>query len=548
MTTSTTTSDKEPRNPLSSAQPPGNPNSGDMLDPEVIGRIANELYHELSKALATGVPESLAAREEEHLRTTQVGGKGSTETPADPSPMTYGDLDDGLRTGEVDLRDTFADTEPSNTTSLRQRVSLQRFYFLPDSAPPVTPTGASHIFHVQRVRRDFPALNQKVHGKPLIWLDNAATSQKPQSVIDAMVDYYKRDNSNVHRGVHSLAERATDAYEGAREKVRQFLGAGSAREIIFVRGATEGINLVAQTYGRKYVESGDEIVLSTLEHHSNIVPWQLLCQEKDAVLRVAPINDRGEIILEEYEKLLGPRTRLVAISHVSNSLGTIIPVRAMTEMARRYGAHVLVDGAQAIPHFRVNVQALNSDFYVFSGHKLFGPTGIGVLYGKADLLEDMPPWQGGGSMIDTVTFEKTTYNQIPYKFEAGTPIIAGAVGLGAAIDYLNQIGFEAAAAYEQELMSYAMDALAAIPGLRQIGTSEHKIGVLSFILEGIRPEDLGAYLDREGIAVRAGHHCAQPTMKRFNVTSTVRPSLALYNTCEEIDALAAAITRAKKFR
>ncbi|HEX4206575.1 MAG TPA: cysteine desulfurase [Ktedonobacteraceae bacterium] len=418
-------------------------------------------------------------------------------------------------------------------------------YFLTGSEPQRAFSRADTSFDVQAIRRDFPILYQQVNGKPLVWLDNAATSQKPRHVIDTLAQFYAHDNSNVHRGAHTLAARSTNAYEGAREKVQQFLGARSAREIIFVRGTTEGINLVAQTYGRKYIGTGDEIILTTLEHHSNIVPWQLLAQEKNATLRVVPIDDHGEVMLEEYERLLGPRTRLVAISQVANALGTILPVTQMIEMAHRHGALVLVDGAQAVPHFRVNVQAMDADFYVFSGHKLFGPTGIGALYGKLSLLENMPPWQGGGSMIDTVTFEATTYNEVPYKFEAGTGHIAGAIGLGAAIDYLDRIGFDAAALYEKELMAYATEALAAIQGLRQIGTARHKAGVLSFVLDGTRPEAVGRFLDEEGIAVRAGHHCAQPTMRRYGVTGTVRPSFAFYNTREEIDALITAILRYK---
>jgi cysteine desulfurase / selenocysteine lyase len=418
-----------------------------------------------------------------------------------------------------------------------------QYYFLPKSESRSSLPKAYAPFDAHAIRKDFPILHQKVNGRPLVWLDNAATSQKPRHVINALAQFYTHTNSNVHRGAHTLAVRSTDAYEEAREKVQRFLGAQSAREIIFVRGATEGINLVAQTYGRKYIGPGDEIVLTTLEHHSNIVPWQLLAREKDAILRVAPIDDSGEVILEEYERLLGPRTRIVAISQVSNALGTILPVTQMAEMAHQHGALVLVDGAQAVPHFRVNVQAMNADFYVFSGHKLFGPTGIGVLYGKLHLLENMPPWQGGGSMIDTVTFDATTYNKVPYKFEAGTGHIAGAVGLGAAIDYLERIGFDAANLYEEALMTYATEALATIPNLRQIGTAQRKAGVLSFLLDGARPEDVSKFLDEEGIAVRAGHHCAQPTMRRYGVASTVRPSLAFYNTYEEVDALVTAILK-----
>ncbi len=434
--------------------------------------------------------------------------------------------------------------------------STPEFYFLRDSkaaesTSPEVPKQGQPLslpqdgFDVEAVRRDFPILHQQIHGKPLIWMDNAATSQKPQSVIETLSQFYEEDNSNVHRGAHTLAARATNAYEDAREKIQRFLGASLAKEIVFVRGTSEGINLVAQTHGRQHVKAGDEIVLTTLEHHSNIVPWQMLAQEKGAVLKVAPISDKGEVLLEEYEKLLSDRTRIVALSHVSNVLGTVLPIKAMAAMAHRHGATVVVDGAQSVPHFRPNVQDLGADFYVFSGHKLFGPTGIGALYGKAALLKEMPPWQGGGNMIESVSFEKTTFNDIPAKFEAGTGNLAAAVGLGTAIDYLNQIGFEAAAKHEEALMAYATAAMAAIPGLRQIGTAVGKVSTLSFILKNISPEDMGKFLDSEGIAVRAGHHCAQPTMKRFGVTSTVRPSLAFYNTFEEIDALIAAIKKAQ---
>lgn len=426
------------------------------------------------------------------------------------------------------------------------------FYFLPNfsAATPLEPAQAggisSEAFDVEAVRQDFPALHQQINGKSLIWMDNAATSQKPQIVIDALAHFYQNDNSNVHRGAHTLAARATNAYEEAREKIQRFLGASLAKEIIYVRGTTEGINLVAQTYGRKEVKAGDEIIVSTLEHHSNIVPWQMLAQEKSAVLKAIPINDRGEVILEEYEKLLSEKTRIVALSHVSNVLGTVLPIKTMTEMAHRYGAVVLVDGAQSVPHLRINVQDLDADFFVFSGHKLFAPTGIGVLYGKAALLEAMPPWQAGGNMIDRVSFEKTTFNDIPNKFEAGTGNIADAVGLGVAIDYLNQIGFEAAIHHEEQLLNYGIQGLKTLSGLRHIGTAPGKVSTLSFVLEGISSEDMGKFLDSEGIAVRSGHHCAQPTLQRYGLTSAVRPSLAFYNTYKEVDALIAAIEKGKK--
>ena len=401
-------------------------------------------------------------------------------------------------------------------------------------------------FDVERVREDFPVLKQKVHGKPLVYLDNAATSQKPLAVIEAIRRFYEVDCANIHRGVHELSQRSTAAYEQTRVKVKQFLNPRTKNELIFVRGATEGINLVAQSWGRKCVKTGDEIVISAMEHHSNIVPWQMLCEEKGAKLRVIPINDRGELLMEEYEKLLGPRTRMVAVTHVSNALGTINPVREIVELAHKAGAVALIDGAQAVPHMKVDVQALDADFYAFSGHKLFGPTGTGVLYGKTKLLNAMPPYQGGGDMIRTVTFEKTTYNDLPYKFEAGTPNIAGGIGLGAAIDYVNGIGLDKIAAYEHELLVYGTEALSDIPGLRLIGTAREKAAVLSFVMEGIHPHDIGTVLDRMGIAVRTGHHCAQPVMDRFGVPATTRASLAFYNTTAEIDALAAGLRKVKE--
>ncbi len=396
-------------------------------------------------------------------------------------------------------------------------------------------------FDPHAIKRDFPILHQKVHGKPLVWLDNAATTQKPQAVIDRLSLFYENENSNIHRAAHALAARSTDAYEAAREKVRRFLGASSANDIVFTRGATEAINLVAQAWGRRNVREGDEIVITWLEHHANIVPWQMLCAEVGAVLRVAPVDDTGQVRLDEYAKLLSPRTRLVSLPQVSNALGTVTPAQEMVAIAHRHGACVLVDGAQAVSHMPVDVQALDCDFYAFSGHKVFAPTGIGVLYGKQDVLAAMPPWQGGGNMIADVTFEKTVYQAPPLRFEAGTGNIADAVGLGAAIDYLDRIGMANIAAYEHELLGYATQALQGVPGLTIIGTATEKAGVISFVLDGCRSEDVGAALDREGIAVRAGHHCAQPILRRFGLESTVRPSLALYNTKEDIDALAAAL-------
>ena len=396
-------------------------------------------------------------------------------------------------------------------------------------------------FDVLRIRQDFPILKRKIRGKPLVYLDNAASSQKPKAVIDAITRLYSEDYANVHRGVHELSQRSTEAYEGARLKVRRFINAGSEREIIFVRGATEAVNLVAQTYGRVQVRAGDEVLITTMEHHSNIVPWQILCEEKGAHLRVAPINDRGELILDELEKLLGPRTRLLALAHVSNALGTINPVREIIRMAHQRDVPVLLDGAQAVPHMAIDVRELDVDFYAFSSHKMFGPSGVGVLYGKEALLEAMPPYQSGGDMISSVSFEKTTYNRLPYKFEAGTPNIADVVGLGAAIDYLDGIGMEAIGAYEHELLDYGTQALSEIPGLELVGTAREKAAVLSFTLEGVHPHDVGTILDQDGIAVRTGHHCAQPVMDRFGIPATARASLALYNTKAELDLLVAGI-------
>jgi cysteine desulfurase/selenocysteine lyase len=398
-------------------------------------------------------------------------------------------------------------------------------------------------FDAEAIRRDFPILRERVNGHPLVWLDNAATTQKPQSVIDRLSYFYAHENSNVHRAAHEMAARATDAYESAREKVRRFLNASTTREIIFVRGATEGINLVAQSWGRQHIQKDDEIVITWLEHHANIVPWQMLCSEKGARLRVAPVDDTGQVILEEYEKLLGPKTRLVAVAQVSNALGTVTPVQEMIEAAHRHGARVLVDGAQAVSHMRVDVQTLDCDFYVLSGHKMFAPTGIGVVYGKSEILEVTRPWQGGGNMIQDVTFEKTIYNPPPARFEAGTGNIADAVGLGAAIDYLDRVGMANVTRHEAELLRYGTDALKTVPGLRIIGTAREKAGVLSFVLDGVRTEEVGEYLNRDGIAVRAGHHCAQPIHRRFGIESTVRASLALYNTCADLDALVAALKR-----
>jgi cysteine desulfurase/selenocysteine lyase len=430
--------------------------------------------------------------------------------------------------------------------------SQPRSLYAVDVVPVVSPAGerpellgdlslSSYSFDVEAIRRDFPILREQVNGRPLIWLDNGATTQKPKSVIDRLTYFYEHENSNVHRAAHELAARATDAYESAREKTRRFLNAGSSREVVFVRGATEAINLVAQSWGRRNIQKDDEIVITWMEHHANIVPWQMLCAEKGARLRVAPVDDSGQILLDEYEKLLGPKTRLVSITHVSNALGTILPVQEMVEAAHRHGARALVDGAQAVSHMRVDVQAIDCDFYVFSGHKVFAPTGIGAVYGKSEVLDQMPPWQGGGNMIQDVTFEKTTYQRPPQRFEAGTGNIADAVGLGAAIDYLDRVGIHNVSRHEYILLTYATAELLKIPGLRIIGTAKEKASVLSFVMDGLRTEEIGDYLNRKGIAVRGGHHCAQPILRRFGLESTVRATFALYNTCEEVDSLVAAL-------
>jgi cysteine desulfurase / selenocysteine lyase len=401
-------------------------------------------------------------------------------------------------------------------------------------------------FDVAKVREDFPILKQSVYGKPLVYLDNGATSQKPRSVLDALANYYSNENSNIHRGVHYLSERATREYEEARAKIQRFINAEKLSEIIFTRGTTEAINLVASSYGRANIKAGDEILITAMEHHSNIVPWQLLCEEKGARLQVAPVNDDGELIMDEFARLLNERTKLVSVAHVSNALGTINPVEQIISLARQRNVPVMIDGAQAVPHLDVDVSRLDCDFYAFSGHKIYGPTGIGVLYGKTHLLEAMPPYQGGGDMIASVTFEKTTYNTLPYKFEAGTPNISGAIAFGAAIDYVNQIGLSRIARHEHELLEYGTAALGQIPGLRQIGTAKEKAGILSFVMDGIHPHDIGTILDREGIAIRTGHHCAMPLMQRFNVPATARASLALYNTIGEIDALVSGLHKVRE--
>jgi cysteine desulfurase/selenocysteine lyase len=407
-------------------------------------------------------------------------------------------------------------------------------------------TKPAGVFDVEKVRADFPVLTRQVHGHPLVYLDNAATSHKPVQVIETLDRYYREYNSNIHRGVHTLSEQATAAYEGARGKIRRFINAASDQEIIFTRGATESINLVAQSWGRSTLKAGDEIIVSQMEHHSNIVPWQMLCEQTGAVLKVVPFNDAGELLFDEYEKLLGPRTRLVAMVHISNALGTINPVKQIIDLAHAHNARVLIDGAQSVPHSAIDVQALDCDFFAFSGHKLFGPTGTGVLYGKRALLEAMPPWQGGGDMIRTVTFEKTTWNDLPYKFEAGTPHIAGMIGLGAAIDYVSAIGMDTISQYEAGLLEYATAAASTIKGLRIIGTAKQKASILSFVLDGIHPHDLGTILDHHGVAIRTGHHCAMPVMDRYAIPATARASFAMYNTRQEVDKFIQAVEAAQK--
>jgi len=414
------------------------------------------------------------------------------------------------------------------------------------AARPSSERMGHNLYDVDRVRRDFPILHQEVNGHPLVYLDNGATSQKPQSVIDAVRHYYECDNANVHRGVHALSERATNDYEGARDTAQQFINAAERAELILVRGTTDAINLVAQGYGRSELGEGDEIVISTMEHHSNIVPWQMLANQTGALVKVIPISDEGELDMDAYLEMLGPRTRIVAVVHVSNALGTINPVKAIIDAAHAVGAVTVIDGAQAAPHLAIDVQALDADFYAFSGHKVFGPTGIGVLYGKRELLEKMEPYQGGGDMIRTVSFDGTTYNELPYKFEAGTPNIAGAIGLGAALEYVTELGLEAVAAHEHDVLKAATAALGNIPGVRLIGTAREKSSIVSFVVDGVHAHDVGTIVDSEGVAIRTGHHCAMPLMKRYGVAATARASFALYNTREEVDALASALWKTKE--
>jgi len=522
------------------------PGPGDAVPDDAIGNAPleqiNRVFESLRDKPSSGVP--LQHREHIPLETVPLGGAAPLGYHADNlvRQQTYRDAPEkyaGLK-GFVERIQSCGRTPEGNSAGdngIADPFSL----LLRASLPANGKLAANPVFNVDAIRRDFPVLHQQVHGRPLVWFDNAATTQKPKSVIDALSRYYAHDNSNIHRGAHTLAARSTDAFEVARDKVRDYLNAGDSSEIIFVRGTTEGINLVAQTFGRKFIGQGDEIVLSELEHHANIVPWQIIARERGAVLRVIPVNDRGEIILEEYERLLGPRTRLVALTHANNSLGTVLPIHEMARTAKRFGATVLIDGAQSVAHLPVDVQALDCDFFVFSGHKIFGPTGIGAVYGRKALLEILPPWQGGGNMIRDVTFEETTYNDSPAKFEAGTPNIADAVGLGVALDYVRSVGLENIAGYEHKLLEYATEKLLGINGLRLVGTAREKVAVTSFILMDKPVEEVGRYLDQHGIAVRAGHHCAQPSLRRFGLEATVRPSFSFYNTFEEIDRLAHAL-------
>ncbi|RYD65126.1 MAG: SufS family cysteine desulfurase [Verrucomicrobiaceae bacterium] len=579
------------------------PGTGDPFGDDLISRLANEIFAGLNQAPASPAapdapvtPPATVAGVPAHAPSTPAapattgsrdidlaGGFPSTHSPDAPPPVhptvVGADPDDDVPGGSTpqgghvpgskdshefgepySYSKSFAPASSGSVSSdhfqlpgLDSSGPGSQFYFINSVEPAGTPADPRIVsgpvssslanFNVEGVRRDFPALHQRVNGHPLIWLDNAATTHKPQSVLDATSSFYGRDNSNIHRAAHTLAGRSTDLFEAGREKVRQFLGAGDAKEIVFVRGTTEAINLVAQSYGKQNIGEGDEIILSVLEHHANIVPWQLLAEQTGARIRVIPANDRGELILEEVPKLFNARTKIVSITQVSNALGTINPVEEIIAIAHSHGVPVLVDGAQSTPHIPINVQAMDADFFVFSGHKVFGPTGIGALYGKSHLLEAMPPWQGGGHMIRDVTFEKTVYNNAPEKFEAGTPDIAGVVGLGAAIDYLFSVGIPAIAAYEHSLLEYATAAMASIPGIRPIGTAHTKASVLGFVIPGIDNLRIAKHLDQEGIAVRAGHHCAMPALRHFGVETTVRPSLAFYNTHAEVDALVNSLHR-----
>ncbi|TGL69270.1 family 2A encapsulin nanocompartment cargo protein cysteine desulfurase [Leptospira kmetyi] len=536
-----------------------------FIDPSVIASMAGELYGSLPKGGSVEeliLSDSSITESKSLVQKTAPVKSGSileNSYGLDLSESELSRIPDGILSGSnlpsfpggLTSKNVGIGAQPFSTSfsfleDIRSFVpnvpgsqSIESFGFSPSLIPKVNLSSGG--LDIASLKKDFPILKEKINGRELVWLDNAATTQKPQSVIDRISSFYEHENSNIHRGAHTLAARATDAYEDAREKTARFLNAPSSNEIVFVRGATEAINLVAQTWGKQNIGKNDEIIISWLEHHANIVPWQMLCSEKGARLKVIPVDETGQIILAEYERLLSPRTKLVSITQVSNALGTVTPLVPVIEQAHKFGAKVLVDGAQAVSHMPIDVQALDCDFYVFSGHKVFAPTGIGVLFGKSEVLETIPPWQGGGNMIEDVTFEKTVYQPAPFRFEAGTGNIADAVGLGAAIDYLDQIGMKNVADYEHSLLEYGTEQLQRIPGLRLIGTSKDKAGVLSFVLEGFKTEDVGRFLNQEGIAVRSGHHCAQPILRRFGLESTVRPSLALYNTCDDNDALVSAL-------
>jgi cysteine desulfurase/selenocysteine lyase len=561
---------------LASARVPGGPSLPDV-DPMSLTRVVTQMANELfaaPPAPAIGAPSmtdtsALTSAPSAPAPPAAVGptSLGTPESPAlvgfDGSspfgvPLDFSQIEqpvDPFGGFEADKALSLSLLDPRTPTPEIPSRGLEPAAPVPSLAFPlevfeISPTRDRSLdalsptpFDANVIKREFPILDEPVRGKRLVWLDNAATTQKPSTVIDRLSYFYRHENSNVHRAAHTLAARATDAYESARESARRFIKAPSTREIVFVRGTTEGINLVAQSWGRRNVGPGDEVVITWLEHHANIVPWQQLCSEKGARLRVAPVDDRGQVVLEEYEKLLGPKTRIVSFTQVSNALGTITPAKEMIEMAHRHGALVLLDGAQSVSHMPVDVQALGCDFFVFSGHKIFAPTGIGVLFGRAELLDTMPPWQGGGNMIQDVTFERSLYQPAPARFEAGTGNIADAVGLGAALDWLSRVGIERVERYEHELLVYATERLATVPGLTMIGTAPAKAGVMSFVLDGQKTEEVGGLLDQEGIAVRSGHHCAQPILRRFGLEATVRASLAPYNTCEDIDALVSALHR-----
>lgn len=515
-----------------------------LPDVGILAQLAGEFF----AALPGGSPDLRLpfSPPQPAQRELALGNRAPALAPAAAAPEDRVTAQSFGLPGEGALRKLLAELDSGERAATPASPSAPAFYFLDPVAEQAVPTvaqGAHPPFDVHAVRRDFPILQERVNGKPLIWFDNAATTHKPRAVIDRLAYFYEHENSNIHRAAHELAARATDAYEGARDKVARFLGASSPEEIIFVRGATEGINLVAKTWGWQNVGEGDEIIVSHLEHHANIVPWQQLAAAKGAKLRVIPVDDSGQVLLDEYSKLLNARTRIVAVTQVSNALGTVVPVKEIVALAHRAGAKALVDGAQSVSHMRVNVQDIDADFFVFSGHKVFAPTGIGAVYGKREVLEDMPPWQGGGNMIADVTFEKTIYHGPPTRFEAGTGNIADAVGLGAAIDYVERIGLENIARYEHDLLVYATRGLLTVPGLKLIGTAQDKASVLSFVLNGYTTEEVGKALNEEGIAVRSGDHCAQPILRRFGVEATVRPSLAFYNTCAEVDTLVAVLRR-----